>query len=317
MLPSIIERGEHVVSEQQQPNTGPTNSQVITFVVILSFVCALVLAILASALKETQEIAKELDRSEQMMIAARIYSHNGYFLMKDNKGNYIPAKYAGNGKLVPGTESNYASKKNIIEVYKERFIPALVDDQGKLSTFEETGINQHHYVADFKKSGYYKQSQKLIYKILPNPINGKNESDSPIGYIIPVNGFGLWDAIYGYLAVQPDGETVIGISWYEHKETPGLGAIIAEESWQSEFPGKKIFQPSVTGDINMKSAPIGITVVKGKVAEVLGKIPKSESAVDGMPGATLTGNGVTNAYRDVLAAYRPFFINIHDETETK
>ncbi len=303
------------MSEQPQPNSGPTNSQVITFVVILSFVCALVLAILASALKEPQEIAKELDRSEQMMIAAHIYSHQGYFLMKDDEGHDIPAKYAGDGKLVPGTVDDHASKKDIIEVYQERLAAALVDDHGNLTTFKEAGINQEQYIADFKKSGYYKQPYKLIYKILPNPVNGKIDADHPIGYVIPVNGFGLWDAIYGYLAVKPDGQTVIGISWYEHKETPGLGANIAEEPWQSEFPNKKIFQPSATGKINMKAAPVGITVVKGKVAEVLGSIPKANSAVDGMPGATLTGNGVTNAYRDVLAAYRPFFIKIHDNME--
>lgn len=128
---------------------------------------------------------------------------------------------------------------------------------------------------------------------------------------------GLWDAIYGYLAVKPDGETVIGISWYEHKETPGLGANISEADWQSQFPGKLIFQPSPTGEVDLKAAPIGINVVKGKVAEVLGDVPKAKAAVDGMPGATLTGNGVTTAYRDVLAAYRPFFIKVHDETKEK
>lgn len=60
------------------------------------------------------------------------------------------------------------------------------------------------------------------------------------------------------------------------------------------------------GKTDFKSAPLGILVVKGKVSEVLGNSPKSKSAVDGMAGATLTGNGVTEAYRDVLSPYRPF-----------
>jgi len=131
--------------------------------------------------------------------------------------------------------------------------------------------------------------------------------------VVPVNGFGLWDAIYGYLAIEPDGETVIGISWYDQKETPGLGANITEASWQDLFPGKLIFQPSASGQVDPATAPIGVVVVKGRVSEVLGNVPKARNAVDGMPGATLTGNGVTDAYRIVLGAYRPFFVKIHDE----
>ena len=60
---------------------------------------------------------------------------------------------------------------------------------------------------------------------------------------------------------------------------------------------------SPDGKTDFKTAPLGITVVKGKVSEVLGNSPKAKSAVDGMAGATLTGNGVTDAYRDVLSAY--------------
>lgn len=306
------------MSEQQsQPNAGPTDLQVIGFVVILSFVCALVLAILASALKEPQEVAQELDRSEQMMIAARIFTHEGYFQVQNEDGKYVPAKYAGDGKLVPGSKEDRATSSEILDVYKSRIRPVLVDNKGSIQTFKEAGISEEQYLADYKKSGYYKQPEKLIYEILPNPNGGQDKDAKPIGYVIPVNGFGLWDAIYGYLAVEPDGETVIGISWYEQKETPGLGANIAEEDWQKEFYGKKIFQPSQSGQIDQKTAPIGITVVKGKVSEVLGKVPKAEAAVDGMPGATLTGNGVTTAYREVLSAYRPFFIKIHDKTETQ
>ena len=64
----------------------------------------------------------------------------------------------------------------------------------------------------------------------------------------------------------------------------------------------------------MKTAPVGITVVRGKVVEVVGDNPKAFSAVDGMPGATLTGNGVTKAYKDTLAPYRPFFIKLSEQT---
>ncbi len=289
------------------------------FTVLLSFFCALILAALASALKEPQEIAKELDRSEQMLIAARIYTYQGYFLLKNDEGKEVPAKHIGDGVLVPGTPEDFATKNDILEVYKRRLKPFLVNNQGELTTFEKAGLDLDNYVADYKKTGYYKQPLKLLYEILPNPKEGEAASaeDKPLGYVIPVNGYGLWDAIYGYIAVKTDGNTVIGISWYDQKETPGLGANIAEQPWQSLFPGKKIFQPNADGSTDFKTSPIGITVVKGKVSEVLGEAPKAQTAVDGMPGATLTGNGVTTAYQDVLSSYRPFFIKIHQETESK
>lgn len=308
------------MSEQQLPKqTAPSNAQVMTFVAILSLICALVLSILASALKEPQEVAKELDRSEQMLIAANIMNHSGNFLMLNDKGESIPAKYAGNGVLEPGSEDHYASRQAILEVYKNRLIPFLVNDKGDKTTFEKAGIDMDDYLNKYKKTGYYKQPYKLIYEILPNPIKDETETreEQPVGYVIPVNGYGLWDAIYGYIAIKPDGDTVIGIAWYEQKETPGLGANIADAPWQEEFPGKKIFQETPDGSTDFKTAPIGITVVKGKVNEVLGESPKAKSAVDGMPGATLTGNGVTTAYREVLSAYRPFFIKIHGESDKK
>jgi len=299
------------VSEpQQQPSTGPSNTQTILFMVILSFVCALILSVLASALAEPKAIAKDLDRSKQMMIAAKILSHDGYFLIQNEKGEYVPATYQ-EGKLVPGTKDDIATKDQLLDIYRKRLVPLLIDDQGNLKTFEEAGINEDEYIAKYKKTGYYKQPLKLIYKILPPDA----KKDAIEGYVIPVNGFGLWDAIYGYLAIKQDGNTVIGTSWYDQKETPGLGANIAESYWQNLFPDKHIFQEGLSGSTDFKTAPLGIVVVRGKVVEVLGNAPKAQSAVDGMAGATLTGNGVTEAYRDVLAPYRPFLIKAHNEFE--
>ena len=110
---------------------------------------------------------------------------------------------------------------------------------------------------------------------------------------------------------------MIGISWYDQKETPGLGANIAEADWQSQFPGKQVFQAGPDGKVEAETALLGILVVKGKVQEVLGNAPKALSAVDGMSGATLTGNGVTQAYKTVLQAYRPFLLKLYREGKAK
>ena len=297
------------------------NKRTILFMVILSFVCALILSVLASALAEPKAIAKDLDRSKQMMIAAKILSHEGYFLIKDAQGNYVPAKYLKDGILIPGSTENFATNQELLDVYKLRVKPMLADNKGNLKTFAEAHLNEDEYFSSYAKTGYYLQPLKLVYVISQNPsqeaklAEGKetsNHKEVPDGYVIPVNGFGLWDAIYGYLAISTDGDTVIGTTWYDQKETPGLGANIADAYWQDLFPGKLIFQQSADGKTDFKTAPLGIDVVKGKVSEVLGDTPKAKSAVDGMAGATLTGNGVSDAYRSVLNAYRPFLIKLHD-----
>lgn len=296
-----------------------SNTKTIIFMVVLSFVCAVILSFLASILEKPKEIAKDLDRIKQMMIAARILDHNGYFLIQDNDGKEVPAKELPGGILVPGSKNDIATQKQLLEIYEKRIMPLLVDDKGNTTTFEKAKINQEEYISKYRKTGYYKEPLKLIYAVLPNPSSETSKSEEtpkPIAYVIPVNGYGLWDAIYGYLAIKPDGDTVTGISWYDQKETPGLGANIAEAEWQSQFPGKQIFQPSSGGKTDFRTAPLGIIVVKGKVSDVLGDSPKSKSAVDGMTGATLTGNGVIDAYRDVLAPYRPFLIKLHNEKPT-
>lgn len=284
----------------------------IFFMVVLSFVCALILSTLASALREPQEIAQELDRSQQMLIAARIMNPFGYFQIQNSQGEYSPAKFTPGGILVATENQIIPSREEILEVYRLRIYPFLVDSKGEATTFEKANLNQEKYTAEYRKTGYYLQPFKLIYKISPNI---KAEQEPPVeGYVIPVNGMGLWDAIYGYLAIKPDGDTVIGATWYDQKETPGLGANISEASWQSQFPGKQIFQESANGKTDVNTASLGLVVVKGKVSEVYGDTPKALSALDGMAGATLTGNGVTNAYRDVLAAYRPFLERVYKES---
>ena len=126
-------------------------------------------------------------------------------------------------------------------------------------------------------------------------------------YIIPISGKGLWSTIYGYLALEPDVNTVRGITFYQHGETPGLGGEITKQWFTDNFIGKRILSP----DGNL----VSITVVKGKVAD---KIPESESYhyVDGISGSTLTGKGLTNFLKKDLERYEPFFETIRNkETE--
>ena len=80
---------------QSQLEGQSQNLRTIIFMVALSFVCALVLSLLASSLAKPKEIAKDLDRSKQMMIAAKILDHQGHFLMQDDQGRTVPANISG------------------------------------------------------------------------------------------------------------------------------------------------------------------------------------------------------------------------------
>ena len=138
------------------------------------------------------------------------------------------------------------------------------------------------------------------------PVFYSQQNGEISAYIVPISGKGLWSTIYGYLALEPDVNTVKGITFYKHGETPGLGGEIEKDWFISNFVGKQIYSP----DGNL----VSITVVKGKVA---GSIPDEEAYhyVDGISGSTLTGNGLNKFLKEDLTKYEPFFNSIRTKTE--
>lgn len=109
-----------------------------------------------------------------------------------------------------------------------------------------------------------------------------NKGDKAGMMILPVNGYALWSTLYGFIALEADGQTVYGLSFYEHAETPGLGGEIDNPKWKQLWKGKKAY------DDEGKPA---LEVVKGTVTE---QTPGAEFKVDGLAGATLTSRGVSN-----------------------
>lgn len=115
-------------------------------------------------------------------------------------------------------------------------------------------------------------------------------------YILPLFGAGLWDAIWGFVAITPDFEEVIGISLAHRGETPGLGARITNAEIQARYVGKKIVDDA--GNL------MSVVMVKGE------KNPESSLGphkVDGMAGATLTAAGVNNMLQAYLGYYKNYF----------
>ena len=100
--------------------------------------------------------------------------------------------------------------------------------------------------------------------------------------IIPVYGKGLWSTMYAFLALEADGNTIKGYSFYDHGETPGLGGEIENPAWQALWVGKKLVD---------ENGKLAINLLKGKVD--MSK-PRAIYEVDGLAGATLTNNGVRN-----------------------
>jgi len=114
-------------------------------------------------------------------------------------------------------------------------------------------------------------------------------------YIIPLRGKGLWDAIWGYVSLKEDVNTIKG-AVFDHKgETPGLGAEITQMWFSKSFADEKIFDGS--GNL------IGVSVVKGNV----GPSNKDDNKVDAISGATITGDGVSDMISERLQHYLPYF----------
>ena len=118
-------------------------------------------------------------------------------------------------------------------------------------------------------------------------------------YIVPLRGAGLWDAIWGYVALEEDMSTIKG-AVFDHKgETAGLGAEITQDWFQDRFKGEKIF--------NQEGVLVGINV--SKTNNDPNGLDKNDHEVDAISGATITGDGVTDMFTERLAHYTAYFKN--------
>ena len=102
--------------------------------------------------------------------------------------------------------------------------------------------------------------------------------------VLPIEGYGLWGTLYGFLALDADTKTVRGITYYEHKETPGLGGEVDNPAWKALWPGRMAFD---------EKGELAIEVIKGQA----GSPGDDPYRVDGLSGATITSRGVTNMLR--------------------
>lgn len=123
----------------------------------------------------------------------------------------------------------------------------------------------------------------------------ESSSAAPV-YIFPIRGLGLWSTMHGFIALKSDLKTVAGITFFEHGETPGLGGEIENPNWKARWPDKLVY-----GD----GQEVELKVIKG-TAE-----PGNKYQIDGLSGATITSNGVSNTVRFWLGpqGFGPFIAN--------
>lgn len=234
-----------------------TNAYVIGFAAVICVVCSLLLASVSGALSSRQEMNRLLDRQKNVLMAA-------------------------------GFEADKLSRMGAAEVqdlYAKRIEELVISRQGDVLD----GVK--HAELGSKEANLEEPKDRLpLFRVKSEDGSGTD------AYIYPVIGKGLWSTLYGYLAVKPDGSEIVGIAFYKHGETPGLGAEIEREWFTSNFKGKQLY---------MGDKLVGVEVVKGKVADKVGI--RVEHAVDGISGATLTQNGVTKMLQAVPRLYQPFF----------
>lgn len=191
-------------------------------------------------------------------------------------------------KNILSTVMDLPKGANIEELYAKKVKSFVVDAQGKI--IEGVQAKDVVVLAEYKKPA--DQRKLPVYEF-------RNESNpEKIDFVVlPVFGFGLWDNIWGFVALQADLNTIQGVS-YQHKgETPGLGARIDSKEIQERYKGKSIYDNN-----NL----VSVVMMKGEGVDY----SNDKHKVDGMSGATLTAKGVNNMLAQYLSLYENYLKSI-------
>lgn len=218
----------------------------------LCFVCAILVSLAAVALRPLQIENKALDMKKNILDVA--------------------------GLLQEGTDINIAFAEKIeaklVDVatgdYVEGDIIAYDQRKAAKDAAQNVALTRAQDIASIK----VRAKIAKVYLV--------KEGEVIKSIILPVHGYGLWSTMYGFLALDADGQTVQSINFYDQGETPGLGAEIVNPNWRALWEGKKVYDESGT---------VALGLIKGLVDN---SKAGSEYQVDGLAGATLTSVGVTN-----------------------
>jgi Na+-transporting NADH:ubiquinone oxidoreductase subunit C len=243
--------------------------KVIGVALALCVVCSVVVSTAAVQLKPAQEINKTRDLKRNILQAAGLYDAS------------------------QSVESQFDSiSTRVVDLRTGRFTdevdPSSFDQRSASKDPSNSAeLDDEQDVAKISRREHY----SLVYLV--------ENSGAIEKIILPVRGYGLWSTLYGFVALESDANTVVGLGFYEHGETPGLGGEVDNPRWKAFWPGKQVYRD---GDVE-------IALAKGAVD------PASTDApwrVDGLSGATLTSRGVTNLVQFWLGedGFQPFLANL-------
>jgi Na+-transporting NADH:ubiquinone oxidoreductase subunit C len=240
-------------------NNTDKNSYTVLFAIGMVLIVGALLAFVASSLKEKISENKRIEKQQNILYAMGV-----------NENDETSVEFVSKD-VVADEFSKYITKQLVI-------------------TGTETVEDNNAYLIDLKKEEAASKAEKRARK-LPLFIGNKDNKEF---YIIPVRGKGLWDAIWGYVAV--DSDLVVQGVYFDHKgETPGLGSNIKERFFMDDFKGEHI----VDGNTFK-----GITAAKGN-ADPKNK-NKTDFEVDAIAGATITGDGLSAMLKKDLKMYLPY-----------
>lgn len=187
------------------------------------------------------------------------------------------------------------SREEVLSIYDARITSLVVDINGDVVEKDAKGNALIAENVDIAKNYKKSPEERLfpVFKYTEDKSNGEIDA-----YILPLYGAGLWDKIWGYIALKGDLNTIVGASFDHKSETPGLGARIATAEIQSRYVGKEILDDN--GNL------VSVMMVKGE-----GNAGLTSHQVDGMSGATITGRGVNAMLEKYLGYYKAYFEKVN------
>jgi Na+-transporting NADH:ubiquinone oxidoreductase subunit C len=230
----------------------------IGFATLVCVICGIGVASSNVALADLQAVNKRLDQQKQVLLVAGLIQPG-----EEVSADQVAALFEKNIRAEVIDLKTGAHAKDIVVA---KFDPSRA--QKDPTTSREAPENMAKVMR--------LPNNALVYHVVKD---GKTDT-----LIVPIQGYGLWSMLYGYLAIASDANTVKGITYYQHLETPGLGGEVDNPKWKALWPGRKIY--------NDKGEP-ELSVIKGRA----GDVKTDPFHIDGLSGATITSNGVTNTMK--------------------
>lgn len=242
-------------------------------------VCSIIVSVTAVALKPLQVENRRIDEQRNILVAAGIlHARAGAEEVRRGFARVRPYLVdLRRGRLLT------AGERDAIRVEDYNRDAMLRDAQW------HNVLSESEDIAGIKRREHY----ALIYRAQDGSL------------ILPVRGYGLWSTLHGFIALREDLDTVIGLGFYAHGETPGLGGEVDNPKWRELWRDKRVYG---AGQGGRPTREVALEVIKGRARA------DDPHRVDGLSGASITSRGVSNMLRYWLGreGFGPFLENLRN-----